>query len=717
MMTQAHFLRDMQNLVFDRYQRISPRPYDPQAPVRILDIDDESLERFGQWPWPRTLLSDIVDKLKGAGAVAIAFDMGFAEADRNSPEQIVAGLPPGAVRDGIAQLLKADDTYDMVFARHISGAGVVLGAILIEKSNNVQFPVKFGLSETGDPALPFLYPYPGAIVPLAPLVEAASGLGALNWVPDRDQIIRTVPLFFSVNGKAVPSLVAETLRVAQDAPGYILRSSNASGETSFGTASGVNAVRIGQAQIQTGGATDLRPRFSHSDQRRFIPAWRLLANEVPRTEIEGRIVFIGTSAAGLRDQRATPIDASVPGVEIHAQLTENILDGRVLIRPDWASGLELFVSIAIGLVLAALIPIISPLWGAIGGGVVAGLLLLGSFLLYEKYGLLTDAVIPNLAGGVVYLNAISHLWRNERAQRRYVRTAFGKYVSPAVVEQLVNNPEKLAIGGETRILTVMFVDLRSFTTISEGMDAPAITRFMNEYLTPLTDIIIEENGTVDKYMGDAIMAFWNAPLDDPEHARNAVRAALRMRQALADLNISWTIADKAAGRRPKLVRFGIGLNTGACSVGNMGSLRRFDYSAMGDSVNLASRLEGASKQYGVDILVNESTYNGAPGFPWIEVDRLRVKGKTQPSTVFSLLNSQELSSDADIREWLERHEAFQVAYRNMNFIQAAELVGNLAADAPPGLKLLYTSLAGHLARLTSSPTPPDWDGARSLDEK
>lgn len=717
MVTQPRLAIDLQNLVFDSYQRISPRLYDPESPVRIVDIDDESLERLGQWPWPRTILAELVSRLRAGGAAVTAFDVGFAEADRNSPETILAGIAPGPTRDAIERELILSETNDTLFARELANGPVVLGAILVDRPRNTSYSPKFGMSEAGDPAVPFLSPYQGVVLPLAMLSDSAAGVGALNWVPDRDQIIRKVPLFFALDSKAVPSLVAESLRIGQGAQGYIVRSSNASGQYAFGRSTGINTVKIGQLQIVTGSASDVRPRFSATEPRRFIPAWKILADQVAKDEIEGRIIFIGTSAAGLRDQRATPIDASVPGVEVHAQLIENILDDKVLIRPDWALGLELLVTIVLSMFIATALPITSPLVGALGGGILALSISYTSFEAFETKGLLLDAIVPSLTGGLVYLSGIFYLWRQEKAQRRYVRSAFGKYVSPAVVEQLVNNPDKLAIGGETRVLTVMFVDLRSFTTISEGMDAPAITKFMNEYLTPLTDIIIEENGTVDKYMGDAIMAFWNAPLDDANHARNAVAAALRMRDALAQLNLGWQAVDEAAGRKPKLVKFGIGLNTGPCSVGNMGSLRRFDYSAMGDSVNLASRLESASKQYGIDILVNETTMVAAPSFAWLEVDRLRVKGKTASTTVFGLMGDATLNKNPLIGSWLSQHAMYLQALKRHDLHEAVAMIEPLSKMAPPQVGDLYARLKDYLALLLDRGVPADWDGARSLDEK
>ena len=294
----------------------------------------------------------------------------------------------------------------------------------------------------------------------------------------------------------------------------------------------------------------------------------------------------------------------------------------------------------LSLALAALLPFVPIYWTALLGMIATAAMAYVSWLAFTKHGVLIDPLPPSLSAGFVFLAGVGQLYGQKRQQVSEIRSAFGRYVSPAVVARLAEHPEQLQLGGQERELTLMFCDIRSFTTLSEGFTAVELSTFLNEYLSPLTDIILKEEGTVDKYMGDAIMAFWNAPLDDPAHGIHAVRAALEMRSTLVRLNVGWKERAEKAGRSFNPVKFGIGLNTGKCSVGNMGSTQRFDYSALGDEVNIASRLEGSSKQFGVDIVASAATRDEAPEFAWLEIDHVKLKNKTRSVALFALAGDQ-----------------------------------------------------------------------------
>lgn len=706
----------LRDLVFDTYQRLSPRPWDADAPVRIVDIDDESLTRVGQWPWPRTKLAELVDKLTAQGAAAIAFDIAFSEPDRTSPDQILKLLPPSQARDVIAKDVEALPSNDTVLADAIAGKPVIVGAIAAGGWTK-SVPAKHGWVTAGDDPALFLPRYPSVILPLPELASAGRGIGLLNWLPDRDQTIRRVPLLLNVGGKFTLGLAAEALRVAQGVDTIIVKSSNASGETAFGAQTGVNSVKIGQFAIATGPQGEVRVRFSAHEPRRFIPAWKIFAGEAKVEDIEGRIFFVGSSAAGLLDQRTTPIDAIVPGVEVHAQLIEHVIAGGQLSRPDWALGAEAALALFVCALFMIFLPRVPPLiLGLLGAGVVAGLAA-GSWYLFQEEGLLLDPLVPSASGAVVYLAGLSCLYWQEQAQKRQVRSAFERFVAPAVVERLASSPERLVLGGENRILTLMFCDLRSFTTLSEGMSAQELTHFINEYLTPMTDLVLDHNGTVDKYMGDAIMAFWNAPLDDAAHARNAAHAALSMIAKLAALNQHWQEAAAAQGRHFPIARFGIGLNTGECCVGNLGSTRRFDYSAIGDEVNVASRLEGATKYLGIDLLAAETTRDLAPTLPWLEVDVVRLKGKLQATRLFTLMGTEEEAAGGAFGAYEAAHGRMLELYRSRQFAlvpAAAEQAGALAPARLAGLYTVYSKRADAFIR---QPPPPAWDGSTTMDEK
>jgi len=326
-------------------------------------------------------------------------------------------------------------------------------------------------------------------------------------------------------------------------------------------------------------------------------------------------------------------------------------------------------------------------------------------------------VFPSLSAGIVFLAGVLALYGLKQSQERHVRQAFGRFVSPAVVQRLAENPDKLILGGENRELTLLFCDLRSFTTISEGFDAHGLTRFLNEYLTPMTDVVLDHGGTVDKYMGDAIMAFWNAPLDDEHHARNSAMAALAMRAELAKLNARWQ--DEAGAQRkpfPK-VRFGVGLNTGICCVGNLGSTRRFDYSAIGDDVNVASRLEGATKFLGVDIAANEATRGEAPDLAWLEIEKLVVKGKSLPITAYALVGDETMARSESFKALAERHEAMLDAFRGRAFDEALKYCEEAASLAPEEIAGLYAFYHTRIMEVLEEVPGEEWSPLLKLEEK
>lgn len=681
-------LVDLRNGLFDLYQRAAPRLYDPDLPVRIVDIDDASLTRIGQWPWSRAVLAEMVHKLTAGGAAAIGFDMVFAEPDRLDPAAVIGLLPP-SVRPAVEAALDGAPGNDTRFAEALGAGPSVLGAVLSDDGAARALPPKWGIAQAGDDPVRFAPRFTGAVAPMPELTATAHGIGALNWLPDRDQVVRRVPLLLALGPALVPSLSAEALRVAQGASTYVVRASNASGDAAFGTASGITAVKIGALDVPTDPQGEIRVRYGATDPRRFLPAHAVLDGTAAAGEIEGRIILIGSSAAGLKDTRATPIDPAVAGVEIQAQAIEHMLSGAHLVRPDWARGGEMLLTamLCLGLILA--LPRVSAPAAGLCGVVVLGLLGAGSWLAFTRADLLLDPLGPGAGVVAVYLFGMLALYREEQQQKRWVRQIFSRFVSPQVAERLAEHPERLVLGGETRRITVLFSDLRDFTTLSESMDAQALTRFMNSYLTPMTRVVLAHGGTIDKYIGDAIMAFWNAPMDDPAHARNAALCALAMVEELKRLNGEWQAAAAAAQRSFAPVRAGVGLATGDCCVGNLGSDLRLEYSALGDDVNLASRIEGATKGLGADILVAEATRAAAPDLAFLEADLVLLKGKARASRLHLLAGDAAFAGSADFRALATRHEAFLAAQGSGDAAGALALAETLAADAPPALRRYY----------------------------
>jgi adenylate cyclase len=449
-------------------------------------------------------------------------------------------------------------------------------------------------------------------------------------------------------------------------------------------------------------------RFRRYEPNEAIPAWQILSGEADLAPLEGAIVLIGASAPGLMDLRATPLDSSIPGVEVHRQLLEQIVSGNFLTRPDYAPGVELTFAIIAILLLAFAAPRLRPSINALVGLVIVAALWGLGFFLFAQSGYLFDPVYPTWAALIFGASATTYFYQRTEHQRVEIRRAFSQYVAPSVVRQLAAHPERLKLGGEVRDLTILFCDIRNFSTIAERMSAEELTAFINSFLTPLSDIIIDSGGTIDKYMGDAILAFWNAPLDQPDHAQRACRASLQIMARMQELNREWRREAEVAGRAFEDVRIGIGLNSGECCVGNLGSENRFDYSAIGDAVNIASRLEGLTKTYGLALLASEDTCKGAPAMGFIEADLVRVKGRTGATRVFTAL-PDGAGAPAD-------HAAFLDAFRQGQFDEASALLTRAESSVPPALQNLYRHYRERLAGAREAPTTA-WDGVYDPDRK
>jgi adenylate cyclase len=727
MLTAAILLREydpwpvqqLRLIVFDTYQRLKPRSFDAaRSPVRVIDINDASLAKIGQWPWPRTTLAKMVEDLTAKGAAAIAFDVVFAEPDDRSPDRIAARLPDRPELKEVKAALSAFPSNDAVFAKAIAKGRVVLAFAPVSGRGNGAVKSKAGFAFAGMNPNRFVPGYAGAVAALPQLVAAATGYGSIGFKPDRDLIIRKVPLFIEIGGKLLPTLGAEALRVAQGAPSYLIKSVGASGELSFGAATGVVAARIGHFTVPTDGTSGVVMYYAPTGHARIIPAWRLVEGKVKRGEVEGRIVFIGASASALKDIRASALEAAIPGVEIQAQLVEQIIGGAYLKVPDFGKGLELGYMFIVGLTVLLLLPRVGPVYsGFVGALAIAGAVGF-SWFAFAAWGWLLDPVYPSITVFLVALTGTIVVYLRSEAERRQVRGAFSRYMSPELVEQLADNPERLKLGGENRLMSLMFCDIRGFTGISESFrDAAELTSFINRFLTPMTELILKRRGIIDKYMGDAIMAFWNAPLDDPRHAENACRAALDMVRALEVLNDEWAAEATAQERAFQRVRIGIGINTGTACVGNLGSELRFDYSVIGDEVNLASRLEGLCKTYGVDIILGENTHSGAPGFATMELDRVRVVGRQQPTRIYTLLGDPEHADDKAIREMAEAQAALLAAYRACKWDEARDCLKRCRDLASPRIAGLYDVFAARIAGFEREPPPAGWDGVYDATSK
>ena len=509
--------------------------------------------------------------------------------------------------------------------------------------------LKASYARAGDDPRPFLPSWRGATVNLPAIEARASGVGSFNLTAEPDGIVRRAPMLMRVGDRIYPSLASEAVRVFLGASTYVVKSSGASMERSFGEATGLDSIKIGNRSVPVDAAGRLWLHFTRDRPEPPIPAWRILTGGLEGDRVAGRIVFLGASAPGLGSLRLTPLGREATGTEIHAEVAEQILLGHFVHAADWHAGLDFLFILLIGggVVFAGL------RFGALPGAVLASTVLFGlfgaSWYLYSERQVLFDPVYAGIAVLTVFMGTTLLSWMRSEGERAWVRKAFGQYLSPALVEQLARDPERLRLGGDLRSMTFLFCDIRDFTGISESLksDPQGLIRLVNRFLDPLTDVILARRGTIDKYMGDCIMAYWNAPLDDAEHARHACEAAIAMRAALDRLNTELAREAAGAGRESMRIEAGIGINTGECVVGNMGSGQRFDYSVLGDAVNLASRLEGLSGRYGADIVIGEETHATVEDrFATLELDRVAVKGKQEAVRVFALLGGEELRADA-----------------------------------------------------------------------
>jgi adenylate cyclase len=412
----------------------------------------------------------------------------------------------------------------------------------------------------------------------------------------------------------------------------------------------------------------------------------------------------------VNDQQATPIGPGFPGVEIHAQLLEQILQGAFLVRPDWAVGAEILLALLVGIGLILSEPRVGALRSAMLAIFSVVIAVVLSWLAFKHRQLLIDPIYPCAVIVVAYLAAILRGYLRTEARQRQVRRAFSHYMSPHYVEELAAHPETLRLAGEMRRMTIMFCGIRGFTSVSEKLDAEALTRFISSFLLPVTEIITERKGTIDKYIGDGIMAFWNAPLDDPDHARNSVQAAQAMRRKLVELNRAWQAEPFYHFFLP--VRIGIGINTGACVVGNFGSQQHFNYSVLGDPVNIASRLEALGNVYGIDLIIGEETAARLEDPALIEIDLVRVKGKGEALRLYTL-PPEGIEGDESIKE----HSALLTAYRRQDWASALRLLDDGRLAAARFLAPVYELYRRRIAQFQREAPPADWNGVFIADEK
>ncbi|SFM04301.1 CHASE2 domain-containing protein [Rugamonas rubra] len=712
----------------DQRMRLEPAVLDPR--VVIVDIDEKSLSEVGRFPWSRDVMARLVARLAGHyQAGAIGFDISFPEPDTSSGYAVLQRLAQGRLKDVAgfeASLagLKAELDYDGLLAAAIAGRPVVLGYNVSDKQLKGVLPAPaFTVAGLNGRAVS-AYTARGYEANIARLQQAARGAGIFTAMTDGDGVVRSSTLLQRIGDGYYPSLslavCAVYLNARAIAP-YFDETADSLSAAELDNG-GLDYISLfvdgprgrGQIGIPVGEGLTTTVQFRgrggpEGGAFRYVSAADVLAGKVAPALLKDAIVLVGTTAPGLNDVRATPVNAEYPGVEVHANLIKSILDNSFKSRPSYALALEFLQVVALGLLLTAALAVLSPLPSVLLALAATAAVVGFNYYLYSAQ----DAVL-NMAAALLLVSAlfiVNLAWGYffEVRRGRALVSRFGEYVAPELVAEMADDPEKYTMEGESRELTVLFVDVRGFTTISEGLTPKALREYINLYLTAMSeDIRDSHRGTLDKYIGDAVMAFWGAPVAFADHASRAVATALLMQASAARLNLDFI----ARGWPP--LRIGIGVNSGLMHVGDMGSKIRRAYTVMGDAVNLGSRLEGITKVYGVGIAVGESTRAAAPEFAYRELDLVRVKGKHEPVAIYEPLAPADQLDAATLAE-LARWDAALAAVRAQDWDQAERLLAELGAAAPE--RGLYALYAGRVAWLRAHPPGPGWDGVTTFDTK
>ncbi len=713
---EVPIITQLDHIMYDaRLQLTMPRGVDER--IVILDIDEKSLQEVARWPWPRDIMAGLIEKLFDKYGVAIvAFDVVFAEADHSSGIRVLDQLAQGALKDVPNFLqsyreLRPTLDNDGRFAQAIKGKPVVLGYYLNSDKGAKR------IAAIPEPVLP-KGTFQGRNIPftswvgyggnLEQFTRNAASAGHFNPITDDDGVVRRVPMLAELDGAYYESLSLAVVRTIlgfpKVEPGYAPDRFLQRGYT------GLEWLQVGPLAIPVDEtASALIPYRGHKFSYAYVSLADVLADRVPLERLKGRIALVGTTAPGLLDLRATPVDNVFPGVEVHANLIAGMLDRKLKLKPPYMLGAEVVLLLVGGVALSLLIPMLAPLWATLL--TLAGMLAIMG--LNVAIWTEADMVLP-LAASVLmtislYTVNMAYGYFVEARSKRQFAELFGQYVPPELVDRMARDPEKYNMEPRAAELTILFSDVRGFTGISEALKPEELREYINEYLTTMSGIIrSRHHGTLDKYIGDAIMAFWGAPVDDAQHARNGVLAALDMQQECRILN------EKFAARGWPTLKIGVGVNTGSVRVGDMGSQVRRAYTVMGDPVNVASRLEGRTKGYGVGVLVGETTRGQVKDIVFREVDRIKVKGKDEAVTIYEPLGP-EGEVERQVLDELKLWNQALRAYRAQQWDQVEVALLNLQRMSPDSG--LYRMYAEKVAQMRRDPPPAGWDGVSVFDEK
>lgn len=714
-------VKRLEAIVYDtRLVLTMPRTVDNK--IVILDIDEKSLlekEKGGEgrWPWPRDRLALLLDKLFDRYQVAIVgFDIVFSERDESSGLRVLQQLGQTELKDDAGfqttlKQLQPQLDYDAIFAGKMRNRAVVLGYSFSDDKNTIKGALPEPVLAAGTFAgrgIDF-HSYPGHIGNLAEMQKSALGAGHFNPEIDDDGITRRVPMLAEYNGAYYEPLslaiVRRLLGAPKVLPGY------PADRIWTKKYSGLEWIEVGPLKIPVDErVTALVPYRGKQGSFKYWSAVDVLNDRVDPAELKGRIVLVGTTALGLFDLRSTPVAAVYPGVEIHANMIAGILDRNIKQMPPYVVGAEFILLLIAGLAMALLLPLLSPLRSSLVTAATILVVLCANLVVFHVWNL----VLP-LASGLVMIALIftlnmSYGYFVEARSKDQIANLFGQYVPPEIVDEMARDPGEFSMAPRAENLTVLFSDVRGFTTISESLSPEDLAVYINDYLTTMSLVIREgHRGTLDKYIGDAIMAFWGAPMHDSAHARNALLAAMDMQKAAAALN------EKFKAKGWPTFKIGVGVNSGVMRVGNMGSQIRRAYTVMGDPVNLGSRLEGITKEYGADIIAGEGTKTAVPDIVFRELDRVRVKGKDEAVAIFEPFGLQGKVDKAKLDE-IKLYAQFLRLYRAQDWDQAELQLFNLQKRWPNSVLYSHTFVE-RISYLRANPPGNDWDGAFTFTTK
>jgi adenylate cyclase len=704
----AQVMQRLDLLMYDlRFNLLLPysKPQAASQSVVIIDLDERSLKEVGHWPWSRKIVAELVDKLAASGVVSIAFDVVFSEAEDNAALRIASAPDAAPIAARLTELSPQFD-YNQRMAESVGKIDVTLGYILhgenfqsweMPNSNIAMEPDKVKRSWVG------LMKGYTANIPV--LQQAARGVGFINGPPDPDGIVRRAPLMLRYGDQLYPSLALQTAMT------YMLLDSVIPQTISNSTGEFLQSIKIGDNVIHTDEKGQiLVPYRGRQGTFRYISAVDVLKGTADAEALKGSIAMVGTSAIGLVDLRTTPVGAMYPGIETQATIVDALLRGDAPYKPETAKGINIIGIASLGLILAFTLPLVGPaLMTLLGIGSLVVITAI-NFWLWQVHGLDLPISGPLMTVLLLYVINLSFGFFSAAHKKDQIQGMFGQYVAPAHIQKLLDDPASLSFDGESKKMTVLFSDIRSFTNMSETLSANDLKNLLNRYFTPMTEIIFEQLGTVDKYVGDMIMAFWGAPLDDPQHEKHAVMAALLMLQKQAQLREEFRLAGL-----PEIYT-GIGVNTGQMNVGDMGSQYRRAYTVLGDAVNLGSRLESITKFYGVQCLVSESTYAATKDdFVWREIDYMIVKGKKEPIHVYEPLALVSEANEALLRH-VKAYTALREAYLARQWDVAEQGFTALGAEAPDFSNLCKLYLA-RIEQCRKEKLPDTWCGIWQHTEK